>query len=300
MAGLAVTGAGGFIGRALIRRLSERGIPARAIVRTPMELRLPGVQFIAAGDLAKADLAPLFEGCDVVVNLAALVHRPDAAPEAHLRANRDLPLRLARAARGKRFVQLSSVSAIASVTAAGEMLDDGSAPRPSGPYGQSKLAADEALAKAGVSFVALRPPTVYGPGVPAQFRRLMNCARWGIRLPLGGVANARSMIFAGNLADAIVAAAFGKAEGAFIVTDSSPVSTASLYHALLAAYGRGTWLPSLPAAPLGWLTRAALGDRAESLLASSAFDGSRFAETFGWHPATGFDEAIRLTVDADR
>ncbi len=305
-----MTGAAGFLGRRLVRRLLERGLEVRALVRRPVGDQLWGAEVVVAGDIAQAALPPLLAGCDIVINLAARVHvtRETAADpdQLYFQLNRDLPLALARSAHeagAVRFVQMSSVAAIGSVTPPGQIFDDDTTSNPQNAYGRSKLAADEGLqalsSECGLSTISLRPPTVFGPGVGAYFRRLMNCARFGLPLPIGKIENARNFIFIDNLVDAVAAAAYRDHQGAFIVTDSPPISTAHLYACLLDAYERRAWVPRVPAGPVRLVARTLLGDRAESLLGSSAFDGSRFGATFGWTPPTSFAEAIAATVNAD-
>ena len=305
---LAIAGAAGFVGRAIVEQSLERGHRVRALVRGSTALFPAEVETLVTGDLRAGSLPPgLFDGCDAVVNCAARVHvtrETEADPEqAYRSANSDLPVALLDLAADSglgRFVQLSSVAAVTSVTPPGIAVGDSFEPRPHSPYGRSKLAADLRLQQRskerGIAHVSLRPPTVFGPGVAAYFRMLMRCAKAGVPLPVGGVENRRSFIFSSNLADAVLVAASGKAEGSFIVTDSEPISTAHLYRSLLRLYRRPVTVPRLPEALVRGLSRLVLGGRAESLLGNSAYDGSRFAETMRWRPPVEFDRALELTV----
>lgn len=301
---IAVTGAAGFVGRATVAAAVRRGHPVRALVRRPAGGWPAGVSEGVAPDLATAD----FAGVDAVIHLAARVHvveETEADPLAAFRRDNvelmDQVARAAAAAGVRRFVLASSVAVFGSALPDRTTAGDDAAKQPDRPYGVSKLEAEARLAKIapglGLSWAALRPPAVFGPGAPAHFAKLMAAARRGVPLPLGGVANRRSFIFVDNLADALVTAAEGSAEGAFIVTDSAPVSSGALYRALGAAYGRPAWQPTVPGALVAAAARLALGRlRAESLLGSMAVDGSRFADVFGWRPAVGFEEAVRRTV----
>jgi UDP-glucose 4-epimerase len=201
-----------------------------------------------------------------------------------------------------RFVQLSSVAAVTGRMAPGTTVSDDSPPNPQSPYGRSKLEADHRLQKLGgergVSVVILRPPSVFGSRVRAYFRMLLRCARLGLPLPIGDVANRRSFMFLDNLADAIVTAALSSREGAYIVTDSAPISTAELYRALLRHCRRPVIVPRVPARIVGALARAILGHRADSLLGDAAYDGSRFSRDFDWSPPVDFETAIARTVAA--
>lgn len=301
-----VTGAGGFLGRAIVAEAARAGHHVIAASRTGD--RVPGAGGVqAVGDLCAPDCPLDLAGVDAVVNCAARVHvtgreDPAKAEAAYRAMNADLPVRLAeeaRAAGAARFVQISSVAAIASRTADGETLGDGAAPRPSTPYGRAKLAADEALQRLdadGFSIVSLRPPAIYGPGVAAWFALLARAARAGIPLPVGAIHNRRSFAFVGNVASAVVASLDMVRSGSFIVTDSLPISTADLYSRLVALSGHGNRVWHWPEPLIRLPARLMLGDRADSLLGNAAFDGRRFAGEFGWHPRVDMDEALRLTL----
>ena len=304
---VAVTGANGFVGRAVTTALAREGWNVRALVRSVVAVPNAG-QVRSVGNLMEADLERALEGCDAVVNCAARVHvtgreNPAIARSAYDRMNYRFAVELAEAARlagASRYVQLSSVAAVTATTAPGEVCRDDTTPAPTTLYGQSKLAADLALRTLDgdeFSTVSLRPPAVYGPGVGAFFARLIKAARMGIPLPIGSIRNARSFIFSDNLADAVAAAVGTHETGSFIVTDSEPVSTAWLYRALLSLAGRPDRVWSWPAAPVRVLARTALQGRATSLLGNAAYDGSRFTAAFGWKPETGMADGLRATME---
>lgn len=302
---VAVTGANGFLGRALVAQLSRSGHSVRALVRSSGELPTKIEQY-ACGDLVRhANLDELMNGVDAVINCAARVHvtnreDPQSAEQAYFEMNCKFVERLAKAARRvgvKRIVQMSSVAAVTSSTR--QLVDDTIPARPTSPYGRSKLAADQSLALISgedMPIIALRPPALYGPSVGAYFARLMRAARYGIPLPIGAIQNRRSFAFVGNVADAVIAACESKVTGSFIVTDSEPISTAVLYDRLMQAYGhsRRSWRcsPFL----VGPAARLLLGARAESLIGDAAYDGSRFAAAIGWRPKVSLDEAIVRTI----
>lgn len=296
---VAVTGASGFVGRAVVEALARAGHYPVGITRGQ------------SGDLLSVDLAPLFEGCDAVVNCAARVHvmqREDPATAEHAfhAMNTDLPVRMATAAKQcgvRRFVQLSSVAAISSMSPTGASVGDDSVAQPESSYGRSKRAADEALAAITddtMTIVSIRPPAIYGPGVSAFFALLMRAAKLGLPLPVGRIDNRRSFAFVDNVADAVVRATEGTATGAYILTDGAPISTASLYRRLLILYGHGDRVWNWPAPIIATAAKLLLRSRAQSFIGDAAYDGSRFAETFGWQPPTGMDAALAQTVAGHR
>lgn len=277
----------------------------RAIVRA--DCKVPGAAEVRPGTDVGAEAERLVENCCAVVNCAGRAHvmrreDPRNAEAAFTAVNRDLAVRLAEAARSagvERFVQVSSVAALASRTRPGVLVGDDDAPAPSSPYGKAKLEADIKLAEMTTPDfrpISLRPPAIYGPRAPAWFGALDRAARAGLPLPLGRIVNHRSFVFVGNVADAIATALARDVTGAFIVTEGPPVSTALFYERLTQLYGHRGRVWSFPPALIASTVRLVLGFRAESLLGNAAFDGSEFPATTGWSPPFSMDQGLRITV----
>ncbi len=151
-----------------------------------------------------------------------------------LSVNVDGTVRLAEAAAGlvRRFVFLSSVKVHGGDSGSGAY-EETDALRPEDSYGRSKLEAERALtgiaARGGMELVLIRPPLVYGPGVKANFLRLLGWVHSGLPLPFASVRNRRSLIYLGNLVDAIARCAeHPAARGPFLVSDEETVSTPDL------------------------------------------------------------------------
>jgi UDP-glucose 4-epimerase len=125
---------------------------------------------------------------------------------------------------------------------------------------------------------------------------LARAAKAGVPLPVGSVTNRRSFAYAGNVADAALATLRMNRSGAFIVSDSPPISTAQLYRHLLALYQKSDRVWNWPEPLIRMPARLMLGRRADSLLGNAAFDGKRFAEEFRWAPPVDQAEALRLTI----
>jgi nucleoside-diphosphate-sugar epimerase len=222
-----VTGASGFVGRALCSSLAAAGHEQTAI-----------------------------EGSQVVVHLAAIAHRR-ASREELQRVNVDLAVETAKkaAGAGARLVFLSSVKVHGEASALPLREDSPIAPRDR--YAESKARAEEALrAIPGLRLAVLRPPLVYGPGVKANFLALMKAVARGWPLPLASVDNRRSLIYVGNLAAAILACL--DKEGTFLVSDGAAVSTPQLCREIGAALGRPARLFAFPPALLPAKLRASL------------------------------------------
>jgi nucleoside-diphosphate-sugar epimerase len=212
--GVAVTGASGFIGRHLCARLRAAGHPVRALVRRPTGGWGDAIDERVVPDLADRDaLARAAAGCDVLIHLAGRAHvlRETAADPAAAfhHANVDgtaSALDAARAVGARQFVLLSSIAAVGAADAG--CVDDATPAQPASSYGASKLAAEELVRgrAGGMCATIFRPPMVYGPGMKGNPLRLFRLLDRGLPLPLGAVRNRRSLLYVGNLVDAVVAA----------------------------------------------------------------------------------------------
>ncbi len=295
-----VTGAGGFLGRAVVPALAARGHVVRALVRGRTMAVPDGVELVAAGELGPAtDFAALLRDQQAVVHLAALVHRRDrpspAVIDRYRAVNAELPAALARAAAAagaRRFVVLSSVFAAAAERAGAGLAQDWRRD----PYAASKLAGERAVAAvAGLSTVILRPPLVYGPGAAGNLAVLLRAIRRGWPLPLGAVRNRRSVVGLGNLASA-VAATLDRPEvqGVFGVSDGPPVSTPELIRALAAAAGRPARLWPVPVPLLAPLALVIGRHRLDSLTGDLVIEDAPFRTAFGWSPPLTMAEALAV------
>jgi nucleoside-diphosphate-sugar epimerase len=304
-----VTGAGGFVGRALCPALAAGGHEVIAGVREGPAPR--GAQaHRVLGDLAgDQPLDEAVAGVDAVVHLAARAHvmqETAGDPLAlYRRVNVEGTRRLAEAALragARRFVLLSSVKVNGERTATCPFTEH-DPPAPRDPYGISKREAEETLAAvaagSGMTAVALRAPLVYGPGVRANFRALLRLCDGPWPLPFGGVTgNRRSLIGLGNLVDAIGAAlVHPAASGVYLVGDGDDLSTAGLIRRLRAAFGRPARLVPVPARLLETMLRlagkAALADR---LCGSLAVDSGRIARELGWRPPFPVEAELAATA----
>ena len=302
-----VTGANGFIGRALCGVLAASGRRVRKAVRMPV----PGLpDAVVVGDIGPdTDWRTALEGVSGVVHLAARTHVLRETATDPLAAYRKINVsgteRLARSAAAggiRRLVIVSSVKVSGERTEERPFTEDG-APRPEDAYGVSKWEGEQALsriaAETGLEVVALRPPLVYGPGVKGNFLRLMNLVARGVPLPLGAVDNRRSLIYTGNLAGAIVKAldAPQAAGRTYLVSDGEDVSTPDLVRGLARALGVKPRLLSLPLSALDRGARLA-GRRAEfvRLTSSLQVDSSRIRRELDWRPPFTLAQGLELTA----
>ena len=303
-----VTGAGGFAGAAVARRLAATGHRVRASVRRPRGDRPAGVHDLVAADLERAELAPLTADMDAVVHLAYRApapRDPDAAfRDAHAEATRRLAESAARAS-VRRFVFVSSVKAQGESTGGKPLAEHGPA-APETPYGRSKLEAERVLAEAvagsETTATVLRPPPIYGPGARGGFRALLRLCDTPLPLPLGGlVENRRGLLGLGNLCAAIerVLAVPEPVPGVYLLSDGEDLSTADLVRRLRRHLGRRAPCFPVPAAVLRALLRAAgRADVERRLLGSLEVDSGRFRRAFRWTPPFSVDEGLAETAEA--
>ena len=305
-----VTGANGFVGRALCRELRHHNWPVIAVLRREGD-RTEGCETHLVEDIGpdtewEAALAEV----ESVVHLAARVHvmrEGTADPLAAYRhTNVDGTLQLARVAaagtRVKRFVYVSSVKVLGKTSPNGSFTES-SFPNPQDPYAISKWEAENGLAEiacgSGMDLVILRPPLVYGPGVKGSFLSLLRLVDLGLPLPLGAITNRRSLLYLGNLVDAIrLCLSRPTAPGrTFLLRDSEDLSTTELIRRLAAALGRRTALFSMPE-PLLWITARCVGRRAEAerLLGSLTVDDRRIRAELAWKPPYTVNEGLAQTV----
>jgi nucleoside-diphosphate-sugar epimerase len=307
-----VTGATGFVGRALTARLLTERRAVRAAVRGLPPALPPQVESTVIGDIGPdTDWAHAVGGVDAIVHLAARVHmtgeRADDALPRFRAVNAAGTTHLARAARaaGVRRLVLLSTTTVYGDRSTAQPFDDSSPPAPATPYAQSKLEAEqlaaEVLAGSPTELVILRPPLVYGPGAKGNFARLVRLVQRGIPLPLASVRNKRSLVFVDNLADAIVRALDHPAAAGrtYVVSDGEDVSTPDLIARMAAALGRPSRLFAFPPA----LLRAAgalLGraDEVGRLLDDMVVDSSRIRTELGWRPPFTLGEGLRRSVAA--
>lgn len=304
-----VSGANGFVGRALCPYLSSNGHTVVPVVRRPCGLE--GEHIVSE----EYSWTRALKDCDSVVHLAGRAHlMQDQVCDPMLAfrvANVDTTLALANQAVEagiRRFVFMSTVKVNGEETAVGCCYKPDDFPEPRDPYAISKCEAEQGLSeiaqKTGLELVIIRPPLIYGPGVKGNFASLIQWVRRGVPLPLGAIHNNRSMIALENLVDfAALCADIDASPNAkgqvFLVSDGEALSTTELLRRVAKAYGCSSRLLPVPAGLVRSVVRlmgkASLADR---LLGSLVIDDSKAREILGWHPPVSMDQQLRKMANA--
>lgn len=310
-----VTGSSGFIGRALVEALIENGFQSLVISNRTWCSRTPGfIKQIAIGDLnGSNDWSAALEGVDTVIHVAGKAHVADEDllgqsqfKVVNTDATRNLVIQAANSG-VRRFIYLSSVKVNGEFSKAGKPFKFDDVPRPHEPYGVSKYKAEKAIAEVaiakGMEYVILRPVLVYGPGVKANFSKMINLVKRQIPLPVGRVNNARSFLAIENLVDLILNTIHNEsaANQIFMVSDDDDVSTTLLFQLVREALQSKTILVIVPQKLL-WVIFGLIGKKgiARRLLESLHVDITHTRETLGWNPPVKMKDAIVNTVQQAR
>ena len=307
-----VTGASGFVGRALVARFVALQMgEVMAMTRLNPGNPVQGATYLPVGDLAMvADWSTALDRVDTIVHAAARVHiiNDRSAKSIHEfeRVNVTPTLQLARhaAATGvRRFVFLSSIGVNGVQTDIGNAFSESDKPNPHNAYALSKLKAERGLleisAQTGLDVVIIRPPLVYGPGVRANFAALMHAVQAGWPLPLGAIHNQRSLVALDNLVDFVLTCVVHPhaANQTFLVSDGDDVSSPELVRGLARAAGRPARLLPVPPGVL-WAVAGVIGKREfmQRLCGSLRVDISKARQLLDWTPKISLDEGLRRAV----
>jgi nucleoside-diphosphate-sugar epimerase len=351
-----ITGANGFIGQALCKRLMAEGYHVRGAVRSTAQIAaLPsGVEGTMVGNIGpETDWSDVLSGIEGIVHLAARVHvipenaaDPLAASRLVNVAGTERLARQAAEAEVKRLVYISSVKVNGERTGGSgnrpgvrsqEKTDRGrpseiekkkafhgvkksegrgregelkkffseeDVPEPRDPYAVSKWEAEKVLHEivdmTGLEVVVLRPPLVYGLGVKANFLRLLDIVGRGIPFPLASVKNRRSLIYLGNLVDAIVTCISHPiaAGNTYLVSDGEDVSTPELIRRMGYALGRPVRLFPFPPFMLkmtGIVTGKSIA--IDKLLRSLMVDSSKILRDLDWKAPFSMEQGLRETAE---
>jgi UDP-N-acetyl-alpha-D-quinovosamine dehydrogenase len=305
-----VTGANGFIGKALCERLLAEKWNVQGTVRSSDSLAslLDGVSRLTISSIDdKTDWSNALLGVDSIIHLAACVHTKNnatAIPQSFRLVNTIGTERLAieaAIAGVRRFIYMSSVK----VNGEGspKPYNEEDIQQPQDAYSMSKSEAEKILnkiaEKSDMEIVILRSPLVYGPRVKANFLSLLKVVDQGIPLPLASIKNRRSFIYLENLIDAIVTCITDpKAAGnTYFVSDGEDVSTPELIRRISSALGKPARLFPFPPFVLkmaGIVMRKS--EAIDRILRSLTVDCSKIRRELSWQAPFSMDQGLIKTA----
>ncbi|QDZ39378.1 NAD-dependent epimerase/dehydratase family protein [Euhalothece natronophila Z-M001] len=310
MKSILITGATGFIGSHLLPQLEQNNFSLKITTRQSSPQTSQHVTPIQINNIDETtDWSKALIGVDCVIHLAARAHilqDTSTDPEtAFYQTNTAATANLVKPAIAqgvKHFIFMSSIGAMA--TTSEQILTETFPCQPDTPYGRSKLKAEQALKElcenSTMTWTILRPPLIYGPNNPGNMERLLKLVKTGLPLPLGGINNHRSLLYVGNLVNAITTCiSHPKAKNqTFLISDGEDLSTPSLINQLGKAMGKSPML--IPITPQ-FLTVIAkpLGkeDTIKRLAGSLTVDNNKIRTTLDWNPPFSVTEGLQHTVD---
>jgi nucleoside-diphosphate-sugar epimerase len=302
-----LTGATGFIGKALVAELIQQNFNISIAVRKKTNLFSDEVKQFVVGDFeSNPDFSTSLAGIDCVIHLAGRAHVIDKAKASVLdefrKVNAELTLNLAKqaiTARVERFIFLSSIGVNGNQNTQPFLEID--TPNPQEPYAVSKYEAEQGLINlaknSNLEVVIIRPPLVYGNNAPGNFGRLIQWAGSKIMLPLplGAVNNARTLIAIDNLVSFIITCTVHSkaANEIFLISDDDHLSTTQLLKNIARAFNKKALLFPIPVSWMVFMAKL-LGREADAirLFSSLIVDSNKARDLLDWHPVTTMDEQL--------
>lgn len=300
-----VTGANGFIGRALCSYLVRHGLQVVPVVRQAGSV--PNALVLTAED--EAGWLHALQGCDAVVHLAGM-SKFEASAVDPLSALREVNLmhsialyRRASCAGVRRFIFISTAKVHGERSALGHSFSPEDIPAPEDAYALSKWQAEQELwilaRESELELVVIRPPLVYGPGVKGNFASMVSWAQIGIPLPLACAHNKRSFVAVENLSSFIALCVDRErspkaVNETFLVSDGEPVSTTEMLRLIATIYSVKARLFCIPPGLMLYCFRligkSSIADR---LLGSFTIDDTKSRKMLGWSPPVTMSEQLQ-------
>lgn len=250
---LLITGVHGFVGTNLVQALSVDNTIYGLDIVAPMT---DGVRFTFSWDfLEKPNEIP---EVDAIIHLAGKAHdtKNQSAADVYFKVNTELTKKIYDyylKSKAKKFIFFSSVKAAAD-RVEGEYVDENVVPSPKGPYGESKIAAEDYIRskederiKQGKETYILRPCMIHGPGNKGNLNLLYGVVKKGIPWPLGAFENKRTFTSIDNLCFIIKGLLTQDVEsGIYNINDDEALSTNDLIEEICKSLGKKPRIWKLP------------------------------------------------------
>jgi len=291
-----VTGASGFVGRALVRSLCESGYDVRAASRMPLSAvePMPVVGWHRA-DITTDALDPLLEGIDGVIHAAGIAHAK-AAEAQHQRVTVEGTRRLVEAMRRNGTGRLVFISSIRAQVGAYSLrrVADGHSMAPADAYGRAKRDAEEVVATSGLDTTILRPVLVADVGARGNLAALLRLAQTPLPLPFAALTAKRSLVSRRALADAVLFALRNSATSGrrFNVADPEPLDPAQIVTIFRRGLGQPLRLTAVPEPLLREVLRLVGQSRMFDRLARPLVVAADGLHSLGWTAPEWAAEAL--------
>lgn len=290
---VAVTGANGFVGRQLVKQLNNANIETTTLVR-PSTVNTAGATVVDYNDTDA--LADHFAGAQAIIHLVGKAHHrgSQCTLADYNKVNVDIAITVANAAlkaRAKRFIYLSSIKVLGENTPPDQPFSYASPPRPEDAYGQSKLAAEQALQRTlegtPVELIIVRPPLVWGENPKGNLASLLKWAERGLPLPFDRIQNRRHWVSVNRLCNFLryLAAYPGSLANVppLLIADPAPLSTSEAIKALAHYAGVPIRMFPIPMFIWRWLQRIpVLRGPARKLSGNLEVDIQQTHQLTGW------------------
>lgn len=319
---ITVTGATGFIGRAVVEALLEQNFSVTALVRQYSKILPDNVQQIELKNLrtdlsssewteARSSIKQALQGTDTVIHLAGRAHKTKdkslVAANKYKKINEEYPLEIAKLASElgvRRFIFLSSIGVNGNNNQ--RPFTENDTPHPQELYAKSKLKAEQDLFALGkttkIDIVIIRSPLVYGPNPPGNFSSLIKLVNTTVPLPLGAVHNKRSIVALENLVDFILLCTKHPqaANEIFLISDGEDISTTELLQKVASAYGKTKYLIPVPVTWMRLLLKVIGKDEmAQRIFDSLQVDTSKAQRLLDWKPVITIEKQLEKVAFID-
>lgn len=311
-----VTGANGFLGRAIISRFVTSDIPVRATDMHPAS-HMSGIVYRKADITRKEELKSIIENSTTVIHAAGLAHvfTPNVANAESFRRINEVGTAnvasTAAAAGVQHFILISSVSVYGPYTQG--MYDENTPCRPVGPYAHSKynaeLRAIQIARESGIALTILRLTTLYGENDPGNVGRLMRMMDGGRFIWIGDGSNRKSILYKGDAARACKIVASNPNPRSIINiynVSAPPCRMRDIVEGLSQALGKKPLPGRIPASTAKQLCRwlsifpsaklKHLNSTIDKWLAEDVYDTSQIGRDYNFHTEVSLKEGIMLEV----